>query len=164
MIDLSERKKYTFRMLNDLCIQTIIKIRKLSKFLDKYSKYLDNKYKVTLPQLLCLYEIHAHNSITLSELTRKLNMNNSAMTGIVDRLETKCLLQRVRKGNDRRTVYIEFTESGRDYANQLLRVLENDCVFDTSQITERQLLEISESLDKITNSLDPEVKKIDLNS
>ena len=149
-------------MLNTPAIQIIVKIRKLSRSLDKYSKYLDNKYHVTLPQLLCLNEMHAHGSTTLTDLTRKLNMNNSAMTGIVDRLEAKGLLQRIRKARDRRTVYIEFTDTGRDYAGHLLQVLETDSFFDASKITTDKLAEIVTSLEQIINSLDPEVKKIEL--
>jgi DNA-binding MarR family transcriptional regulator len=148
--------------MSSICIKTIIGIRKMSRFLDKYSKYLDTKYHVTLPQLLCLSEVYACGSITLTDLTRKLNMNNSAMTGIIDRLETKGLLYRIRKGKDRRTVFIECSETGREYTEQLLQVLETECFFDASRISERQLFDISESLERITLSLDPEVKKINL--
>ncbi|MGE4559629.1 MAG: MarR family winged helix-turn-helix transcriptional regulator [Desulfobulbus sp.] len=149
-------------MLNNLSIQIIVKIRKLSRSLDKYSKYLDNKYHVTLPQLLCLNEMHVHGSTTLTDLTRKLNMNNSAMTGIVDRLESKGLLQRIRRSGDRRTVYIEFTNTGREYAEHLLQVLETDSFFDVDKISIDKLAEIAASLDQIISSLDPEVKKIEL--
>lgn len=149
-------------MLNNLSIQIIVKIRKLSRSLDKYSKYLDNKYHVTLPQLLCLNEMHVNGSTTLTDLTRKLNMNNSAMTGIVDRLESKGLLQRIRRSGDRRTVYIEFTNTGREYAEHLLQVLETDSFFDVDKISIDKLAEIAASLDQIISSLDPEVKKIEL--
>ena len=149
-------------MLNTPAIQIIVKIRKLSRSLDKYSKYLDNKYKVTLPQLLCLGEMYVNGSTTLTDLTRKLNMNNSAMTGIVDRLENKGLLQRIRKAGDRRTVYIEFTQTGREYAGHLLQVLETDSFFDARKIDVNKLAEITHSLDQIISSLDPEVKKIEL--
>lgn len=148
--------------MDSICIKTIIGIRKMSRYLDKYSKYLDTKYHVTLPQLLCLSEVYASGSITLTELTRRLNMNNSAMTGIIDRLESKDLLYRIRKDKDRRTVCIECTETGREYTDQLLRVLETECFFDASRISERQLFDISESLERITLSLDPEVRKISL--
>ncbi|MDD2464229.1 MAG: MarR family transcriptional regulator [Desulfobulbus sp.] len=151
-------------MLNSPSLQIIVKIRKLSRSLDKYSKYLDNKYHVTLPQLLCLGEMYANGSTTLTDLTRKLNMNNSAMTGIVDRLEIKGLLQRIRKPGDRRTVYIEFTETGREYAGNLLQVLENDSFFDANKISTDKLTEIVASLGQIISSLDPEVKNIELPS
>ncbi|MBM9615514.1 MarR family transcriptional regulator [Desulfobulbus rhabdoformis] len=151
-------------MPNNPHIEIITRIRKLSRSLDKYSKYLDNKYHVTLPQLLCLNEMHAHGSTSLSNLTRKLNMNNSALTGIVDRLETKGLLQRIRQSHDRRTVYIDFTDTGRQYAEQLLQVLETDSFFDANKITTDKLAFIVASLDQIISSFDPEVKKIELAS
>ena len=106
--------------------------------------------------------MYVNGSTTLTDLTRKLNMNNSAMTGIVDRLENKGLLQRIRKGGDRRTVFIELTQTGREYAGHLLQVLETDSFFDTNKISLDKLAAITLSLDQIISSLDPEVKKIEL--
>ena len=151
-------------MLDNPHTQIITRIRKLSRSLDKYSKYLNDKYRVTLPQLLCLSEMHTHGSTSLTNLTRKLNMNNSALTGIVDRLESKGLLQRIRKSHDRRTVYIDFTDTGREYAHHLLQVLETDSFFDANKISTETLVHIVASLDQIISSLDPEVKKIELTS
>ncbi len=147
-------------MVNNIYIQIISKIRNLSKSLDKYSKYLDIKYHVTLPQILCLHELYAHGATTLTELTRQLNMNNSAMTGIIDRLEAKGLLRRTRKGSDRRTVCIEFTDAGQEAVARLLQILEEDSFFDTKTVGPDQVSEIVGSLSQVIQALEPEVKKI----
>ena len=161
-IDHFYAEKYSGAMVNNVYIQIITKIRNLSKSLDKYSKYLDIKYHVTLPQILCLHELYAHGATTLTELTRQLNMNNSAMTGIIDRLEAKGLLRRIRQGSDRRTVCIEFTDAGREAVATLLQILEEDSFFDSKNVGPDQVAEIVRSLSQIIHSLDPEVKKIEL--
>jgi DNA-binding MarR family transcriptional regulator len=140
----------------------IIDIRKLSRFLDKYSKYLSNEYQITLPQLLCLYEIVKEDGINLTELTKRVNMNNSAVTGIVDRLELKCYVRRVKKAGDRRTIQIEATGAGREFTGNIVEVLGKDCFIDISKFSNENLQDLSTSIQKIISSFDPEIKKIDL--
>lgn len=147
-------------MLENVCIKTILEIRKLSRFLDKYSRYLNNNHNVTLPQMLCLYELASRESMNLTELTKLINLNNSAITGIVDRLEAKNLVKRVKKGTDRRTIHLEITEAGKQYTAKLINVMDRECFFDTEKISNSA--EILKSLVKITSAFDPEIKKIDL--
>lgn len=149
-------------MNKNTCMQTIVQIRKLSRFLDKYSKHLDKQYNVTLPQMLCLYEITNRSSMNLTELTKSVNLNNSALTGIVDRLEGKGFVKRVKKESDRRTIYLEATEEGSSYTAQLVKKMDSDCFFDKNKLTPDDLKSILETLDKIINSLDPDIKKIEL--
>ncbi|MBW1822285.1 MAG: MarR family transcriptional regulator [Deltaproteobacteria bacterium] len=52
----------------------------------RHSKHLLEKYKITIPQLICLREIFQHGPISLSALTKIVFLNNSTVTGIVDRL------------------------------------------------------------------------------
>jgi len=146
----------------NICVNTILQIRQLSRFLDKYSKYLDNHYNITLPQLLCLHEISENEEINLSKLTKQLNLNNSAVTGIIDRLESKGFVKRIKKGTDRRTIYIELTEAGQEYVLLLFKILEGDCFFDSDKLTISQIKDINSSLDKIIKSFVPEVKDIEL--
>ena len=144
------------------CVKTILQIRQLSRFLDKYSKYLNNNYNITLPQLLCLYEMSENNELNLSQLTKQVNLNNSAVTGIIDRLESKGFVKRIKKGNDRRTIYLDLTEAGQEYVLLLFKILENDCFFDNTKLNVGQIKEINDSLDKIIKSFVPEVKEIEL--
>jgi len=149
-------------MTTNICVQTILEIRKLSRFLDKYSKYLDNKYKITLPQMLCLYEIARRDSINLTELTKSVNLNNSAITGIVDRLEVKGFVNRTKKQGDRRTIYLEITPAGKEYTNKLSQILDDDCFIDEKKLGQENTADILQALIKISNALDPEIKQIDL--
>jgi len=146
----------------NVCVHTILQIRQLSRFLDKYSKYLNNNYNITLPQLLCLYEISENEEINLSQLTKLVNLNNSAVTGIIDRLESKGFVERTKKGTDRRTIYLDLTEAGQEYVLLLFKILENDCFFDNEKLSIEQIKDINDSLDKIIKSFVPEVKEIEL--
>ncbi|MGE4497567.1 MAG: MarR family winged helix-turn-helix transcriptional regulator [Deferribacterales bacterium] len=149
-------------MKTETTVSIINEIRKLSRYLDKYSKYLSNKYHITLPQLLCLNELRAEQELNLTELTRRLNLNNSAITGIIDRLELKNYVQRVKTGKDRRAIHLRLTDEGRIFAEKSLQIFDLDCFFDNTKITEQETEVLLQNLGKIISLLDPEVKKIDL--
>lgn len=146
-----------------LCMNLILSIRKINRLLDKYTKYLNQKYNITLPQLICLYEIKKEKSINLTELTRRVNLNNSAITGIVDRLELKNYVHRVKRGKDRRIINIELTDKGCDFVEESFQVLEEDCFFEKDKFDEESILELIKAIEKMTDSFDPEVKKIEIN-
>jgi DNA-binding MarR family transcriptional regulator len=60
---------------------------------------------------------------TGNEMARLLEMDAGAMTRLLDRLEGKGLLQRVRSAADRRVVHLRLTAAGRTAAAQVPHVL-----------------------------------------
>ncbi len=77
-------------------------LRHIARELSVHSKFIQDNYNITVPQLVCLREICDNESISLGELTRSLHLNNSTVTGIIDRLEKRNLVRRVRQSRDRR--------------------------------------------------------------
>ena len=56
----------------------------------------------------------AHETdVTAASLAKRLNYDPGSMTRLLDRLQEKGLLRRVREGDDRRCIRIELTDSGR---------------------------------------------------
>jgi DNA-binding MarR family transcriptional regulator len=53
------------------------------------------------------------NAHTMTELSRALSIDNSAITGLVDRLEKSSLAERTANPNDRRTYLIRITDNGK---------------------------------------------------
>lgn len=49
----------------------------------------------------------------ISDLSEKIGLSNSTVSGIVDRLEKQGLVKRVRSNEDRRVVYVNVTEEFR---------------------------------------------------
>jgi DNA-binding MarR family transcriptional regulator len=54
----------------------------------------------------------ADSATSSSELCRGISYDAGAMTRMIDRLESKGLIRRSRRPDDRRVVYIELTEEG----------------------------------------------------
>ena len=81
---------------------------------------------VTPRMLGVLQHLAAAGPLTLSELMTHLGLSKATTTELVNRLEAKDLVARMRDQRDQRRVFIWLTEAGRLRATSLPRVLEDD--------------------------------------
>jgi DNA-binding MarR family transcriptional regulator len=102
-------------MEEKISMQIMMRLRQIIQEMSRHSKQLQEKYNITLPQLICLNEIAEHGPIAIGALTKIVFINNSTVTGIIDRLERRNLVQRVRISKDRRQVHVEITGDGADF-------------------------------------------------
>ncbi|MBC8392655.1 MAG: MarR family transcriptional regulator [Deltaproteobacteria bacterium] len=99
-------------MADEIGIQILMRLRQIIRELSKHSKHIQENFKITVPQLLCLQEVYDHGPISIGALTKIVFLNNSTVTGIVDRLEKRDLVKRARISKDRRQVHVEITDKG----------------------------------------------------
>ncbi len=99
-------------MEENISMQIMMRLRQIIQEMSRHSKQLQEKYNITLPQLICLKEVADHGPIAIGALTQIVFINNSTVTGIIDRLEKRKLVQRVRISQDRRQVHVEITQAG----------------------------------------------------
>ena len=78
---------------------------------------------LTNAQWIPLFKLSIGSASTVAELARECQLDAGAMTRLLDRLETKGLLRRVRTSEDRRVVNLELTDEGRAAAQQIPGVL-----------------------------------------
>jgi DNA-binding MarR family transcriptional regulator len=78
---------------------------------------------LTNAQWIPLFKLSVGSASTVAELARECQLDAGAMTRLLDRLETKGLLRRVRSCEDRRVVNLELTDEGRAAAQQIPEVL-----------------------------------------
>jgi DNA-binding MarR family transcriptional regulator len=78
---------------------------------------------LTSAQWMPLLKLHLGEASTVAELARHCQLDTGAMTRLLDRLEAKGLVARVRSAEDRRVVNLELTPDGREAARQIPEVL-----------------------------------------
>jgi DNA-binding MarR family transcriptional regulator len=78
---------------------------------------------LTNAQWVPLFKLHMGSASTVAELARGCQLDTGGMTRLLDRLETKGLLHRVRSSEDRRVVNLELTDEGRAAAKTIPAVL-----------------------------------------
>jgi DNA-binding MarR family transcriptional regulator len=115
-------------------------IRRLVRLTYLDSKAMVKRYGITGPQSLVLKSlIESIEPLSSMTLSRRLNVSPANITGIIDRLEEKGLVKRMRKQGDRRTILIELTEKGIGFGQQLPDLIEKKLIkglgdLDTSEI------------------------------
>ena len=86
---------------------------------------------LTNAQWVPLFKLSMGHASTVAELARECRLDAGGMTRLLDRLEGKGLVRRVRSSDDRRVVNLELTDEGRVAAKQIPEVLcgvQNACV------------------------------------
>lgn len=88
------------------------KLRKIFKAVDMYSYILREKHNISSSQLSCLVTLGNLGSISQTRLAKEVSLSPSMITGVIDELERKSLVERVRDPSDRRVILLKLTESG----------------------------------------------------
>lgn len=132
----------------------IYAIRRLIQAGELYTKELNKVYNVSAAQLNCLLALHENGSLPPSQIAKHILVNSSTVTGIIDRLEDKGLVKRVRKSSDRRVVTIELTETGKVLAENAPPPIQQKIFDGLNRLSERQINQIALSLSKLINMLD----------
>lgn len=86
---------------------------------------------------------------SMSEIARKLAVSKSNVTAVVDRLEAKGYLKRVRSASDRRVVHVVLTESGERLYQDILGNLEDTIQTAVSRIPPEDLKVISDGFERM---------------
>jgi len=134
--------------------EVIFSIRRLMQAGEMYTKELGKKYQVSAPQLYCLLTLNDHGPLPPSQIARHILVKSSTVTGIVDRLEQKGLVQRVRNSRDRRVINIELTEKGRALARNAPPPIQRTIMDGLKRVSDGQLTEITRGLKLLTDMMD----------
>lgn len=86
---------------------------RLFKTIDTFSRYTLRVFGVSGPQLWALRTVAAAGRITIGDLSDRMHLHISTVSGILDRLERARFLARERSDADRRVVRLRITEKGR---------------------------------------------------
>lgn len=91
----------------------LIAVRRVIRAVDLHSHRLMEQHGLTGPQFVALQELDRVGITLVGELARALQVSQSTLTGILDRLERRGLAARTRGGGDRRTVQAAITNEGK---------------------------------------------------
>lgn len=80
------------------------------------------RHSMTFPQLIALFRLYRHGTMTMSDLTSRLGVTRGALTGLVDRLEEAGLMARMPDASDRRVIHLSLTP----HARTLMATVEGD--------------------------------------
>lgn len=106
-------------------------------------------YDITAAQFKVLLMLARNTADTPAELCRCLSLDSGAMTRMIDRLESKDLIARVRSTTDRRQVRLELTEQGHSLSKQIPQIAADAMNDLTGELTHSEVDELERLLKKI---------------
>lgn len=100
-------------------IELVAALRRITQSLDNHSKYLEAQTGLTLSQVLVMEALALSSTpMNAGELAGRVHLSQGTLTTILDRLEGRGLLRRVRGEPDRRRVMVALTDQGRSVAER----------------------------------------------
>jgi DNA-binding MarR family transcriptional regulator len=131
----------------------ILSLRKIMQYMDIHSKKLSKLYGLTVPQIICLYEIYEHGPICISEISKNIFLSASTIVGIIDRLEENHFVTRTRKSNDRRIIYLSITEKAKIFLTTSPELLHNKLDQFINDMSSTEQLTLTHSIEGVVNML-----------
>ncbi|CAB5103015.1 hypothetical protein D3OALGA1CA_1560 [Olavius algarvensis associated proteobacterium Delta 3] len=121
-------------------------IRRLVRAVSLDSAKMSRQFSLTAPQSGVLRSLASNGPISSAQLSRELYVTPSNITGIIDRLEKKGLVQRVRKEGDRRVALIMLTQAGEQLSSQLPDPIEIKLISALSDLESKKIADLRGAL------------------
>jgi MarR family transcriptional regulator, organic hydroperoxide resistance regulator len=116
-------------------------IRRVFQVVNEQSKRVERETGLTGPQVWAI-KMLAAGPVRVSELAKKMYLHPATIVGILDRLEKRGLIVRVRSTEDRRVVEVNLTEAGRELVES------------SPEVASNKIAHGLESLDRLTQILE----------
>ncbi len=134
----------------DPCVESIINnIRRVFQAFNDYSKRANMETGLTGPQLWAIKMISENGPLRVSDLASLLFVRPGTVVGILDRLEKKGLVSRVRSQQDRREVMIELSPTGRELVSTAPGVIQGSLVRGLETMAKEDLQAIDASMTRL---------------
>jgi len=140
--------------------EIIYSIRKLIQAGEHYTKELNKIYNVSATQINCLLALHEDGPLPLSQIAKHVMVTSSTVTGVIDRLEKKDLVRRLRISQDRRVITVELTNTGKILAENAPPPIQQKIIDGLNQLSPSEINEIALTLKRLTEMLDLQDLKV----
>jgi DNA-binding MarR family transcriptional regulator len=131
-------------------------VRALQRIGPRQSAEFVQKYRITGQQLGALRIVERTPAISLRELSERMYLHISTVSGIVDRLEKRGYLSRKRSSTDRRVVHLHTSAEGRRVIKKTPLAGMGLLFHNIDKLPPAQLREIAKALRLILNVMEIE--------
>jgi len=139
----------------DVIRDIVASIRRLvrAEYLD--SQKMSKQYGLTGPQSLVLRLLIKKGALSSADLSRQMYVTPSNNTGIIDRLEKKRFVERIRKQGDRRVSLITLTQSGQKLGKTIPDPIEKKFINQLADLEPEHLQILAMTMNQILSLTEP---------
>jgi MarR family transcriptional regulator, organic hydroperoxide resistance regulator len=140
--------------------ETMQALRRIVKAIQDYSHQVFSEFGVTGPQLWAMKTIFQYNSLPLGELSKKMYLHPSTISGVVDRLENKGYALRDRNSADRRVVTVRLTPAGESLVRKAPNPAQGKMIHGLRNLKEDELYLIYDAVQKLVEIMEAQNLKV----
>jgi DNA-binding MarR family transcriptional regulator len=133
--------------------ELLIALRKVIRAIDLHSKHLNKTSGLTSPQLLIMLEIDKASGINSSQVAKNVNLSPATVTNILDRLENKKLILRVRDTQDKRKVGLYLTDDGKALLLNAPQALQEHFIEKFSSLAQWEQSQLLSSMERLSEMM-----------
>lgn len=149
------------RPKRDIAIFEIMQnLRRIFKAIQDYSQEISSRFGVTGPQLWALKTIFQNGSLSLRDLSKRMYLHPSTISGVIDRLEKKGYVLRDRDKKDRRVVKVWLTAKGKRLIKRAPNPVQGKMIYGLKRLRKERLNIIYDSVQKLIEIMEAQKVKV----
>lgn len=135
-------------------LRVLRSLRRILRAASIYSKKLTATHKITISQLVCLQEVVKAGPLSQVALSRRVYLSPSTLVGVLDRLERKELVRRVRSLRDRRLIEVVATPEGERLARIVPSPLQDRLAEALARLPQIERRAMAEALERVVDLME----------
>ena len=136
--------------------EILIALRRIIRATDLQSKRVSKSCGLTIPQVMVLRAIKNLGDVTVGCLSADVSLSQATVTTILNRLEDRQLVERVRSASDRRIVNARLTKQGNQVLGTAPPLLHEAFIDRLESLESWEQTQILSSLQRIACMMDAE--------
>lgn len=149
------------QVASDVAISEIMQsLRRIFKAIQDYSHEVSDKFGITGPQLWVLKTISQNENLSLSDLSKRMYLHPSTITGLIDRLEKKGYVARNRDQVDRRVISVQLTPKGKSLTRKAPNPVQGKMIYGLRNLNREELDSIYHSFQKLVEIMEAQNVKV----
>jgi DNA-binding MarR family transcriptional regulator len=134
--------------------ELLIALRQVIRAIGLRSRQLNKEAGLTGPQLIVMQNIGKTPGIMVKQIADNIKLSPATVTSILDRLELKSLVQRIRSTEDKRKVGVFLTDTGKQMLAQAPLPLQEHFVNRFAQLAQWEQSQMVATMQRIASMMD----------
>ncbi|BBB30953.1 MarR family winged helix-turn-helix transcriptional regulator [Neptunomonas japonica] len=136
--------------------EVLVSLRRIIRATDMQSKRIMKTCGLTIPQVMVLRAIATLGDVTVKRISDDVSLSQATVTTILNRLEDRKFVERVRSIKDRRIVNARLTESGKATLTSAPPLLHEEFINRFESLDDQGKIKILSSLQQVATMMDAE--------
>lgn len=139
-------------------LEILIKLRKIIRSINLESKKIEKELGISIPQLLVLQYLSDQEDFKAfaKDIKSFMNLNASTVSGIIRRLESKSLIAKLPKPDDKRATFITLTAKGSELLSKSPTTLQEKLSKRLKDLNSHQIEELNRNIELLTYIMEVE--------